>query len=1390
MASVTRSGGAGSDDPIADDAARERGRLRASEARIAGQVIEFQLARQRADLIVPESIEPLSAREVEVVALLAVGRTDGEIANALFISKKTASVHVANIKGKLGASSRVEIALIAERLGLVGETTDESAGAAWAVARAGRPVERCPFKGLAPFESADARFFFGRERLVADLVARIVGTTCVAVVGPSGSGKSSAVRAGLLPALASGVLPGSETWSQVLLRPGSTPMAVLRRAMHDGAARLAIPVADDATIAELQDGLTTTTRLVVTVDQFEEVFTLCRVEAERAAFIEALVALAEDGQAHTVVVLVLRADFYGRCASYPGLARLLGEGTVLVGPPMADEIERAIDAPARAAGLRVEPHLTTDLVRDVTGEPGALPLLSTTLLDLWSRRDGRVLRAATYRQIGGVSGAVARLAEAAYGRLDADQQAVARGVLLRLAAVGEGNVVVRRPVPLADFDADHDPDVGHVLTVLADARLITVDDGSVEVAHEALLRDWPRFSDWLESDREGRRLHEHLAHAAREWLDAHEDSGELLRGARLAATMEWAGGHDVELNALERRFLAASRSAAEREIVRERRTNRRLRWLLTGTVGLLVVALVTGSFALVQLDRAETSAARAASEAQRANDQARRASEEAMRAEAEATLARSRELTAASISVLGEDPSLSKLLAIAATEVAAVDAASETALRKAMAADATVDRTTVPGDLRVGGLITDLHPDGDRMVVSSGIATGSRVVASIDLGTDAIVWRYEGPNGPVEVGPALYTDDGSSVVAGLSWEAEPGTELVPPHDALGVIVLDARTGRRIDRFDTGRCGAQLLDVSETVALIDVVVGRDDPPACFKSDGIHHGIQTIDLASGRRSVLVTDSFGDGTLSRDGRYAAVTDLADERVIVVELATGRRVLSVPVSDLPKSDGGVRALSSDGSLLLYGDRPMRVYDVATAALVASFGGDEGEHFNADFGPIGTVFYAAGRDGTLRAWDAVSGDLLFDAPAVGGGRPSATADGRVLVSDSHGIVTLIDPAHGRATSANVETCPGFVPAGQLQIKGGTAFFSVRCADDRYRVHGVDLTTMAVHPIVPDAYGQDVGVSPDGSRVAVQTIVGSVVDTMWIRDARTGDRLLELDGMCATDEDLPDESPCKSFPNPPFSFWPLHVEFSPDGRLLTVVTQDSEGFGIAVWDATTGRLLAARTHADLDGDALGAIFTPDSKELLVTLRNGQILGISTESWQVTHRARLDPTIDNIAETALFGFLPDRTLIAVTGYGGGGGGSLLWIDLDDLTVRRGQRVHDGSPKGADISPDGTKIVTGASDGIVRVWDATSGDQLHELEVDGQAQGVAFVDDDHVAVAPYGGNLLIFDLDPDKVLQAARASLTRSFTPEECRRFGLQDSCPTLDELRGSSGANGG
>jgi DNA-binding CsgD family transcriptional regulator len=605
-------------------AARDRERLRASEAAMTSEVIEFQLARQRVGLRPVEGIEPLSPREREVLALLAAGRADGEIADVLFISKKTASVHVANIKGKLGASSRIEIAMLAARLGLVDEN-GRSSTAGSAPARSNRSRVICPFKGLASYDVGDARFFFGRERAVAELVARLAGSTFVGVVGASGSGKSSIVRAGLVPAIADGVLPGSERWAIALMRPGARPLAELLRVLTRAIRRGTVERHAGLAVDELLDALPTGGRVLLVVDQFEEVFTLCHDEVERASFIRAITSLARDPARRGPVVVTVRADFYGLCTEERDLAGLFGAGQVVVGPLMADELARAIELPARAAGLRVEPELTAALVADVAQQPGALPLLSTTLIELWQRRDGRMMRYATYERIGRVSGSVSRLAEAAMEQLGPGGLVAARAIFLRLATRGDGDTIVRRPVPVSEFDADRSPDVARALGVLTDHRLVTVDDGTVEVAHEVLLHEWPRLRDWLDEDAEGRRLRIHLTGAAREWADADEDSADLYRGARLGATLDWAEAHGPELNALERRFLAESRAAAEREVKRQQTVNQRLRGLLAGTAALLVVVAVAGGFAALQQARAEEEAGRAGQAAARAASESERA---------------------------------------------------------------------------------------------------------------------------------------------------------------------------------------------------------------------------------------------------------------------------------------------------------------------------------------------------------------------------------------------------------------------------------------------------------------------------------------------------------------------------------------------------------------------------------------------------------------------------------------------------------------------------------------------------------------------------------------------------------------------------------------------
>ena len=359
----------------------------------------------------------------------------------------------------------------------------------------------------------------------------------VAVVGPSGSGKSSLVRAGLVPALRRGALPGSREWDT---RDSSRP--------------------GDSAGSSTAPSIGTRRRLTSIVDHLEELFTAGRDERGAGR----LPRRARSGRRPTPdgsanVVVAFRGDSYDRFAAFPPFARLLAESQLLVGPMTDAEVHAAIEEPAHRAALTLEARLADAIAADVAGQPGALPLLSTALLQTWVRRRGRVLTHAGYHDAGGVGGAVAGLAEDTYLQFTPDEQRVCRLLLMRLAEPGEGPTTCAGAFPLAELG---EPASSEVLETLVARRLVTTGDGTAEVAHEALLREWPRLRGWLEEDRDGRRLHHRVAAAAIEWDAAGRDPTELYRGTRLDAALDWSAAHPGEANPLEREFLEAGRRRA------------------------------------------------------------------------------------------------------------------------------------------------------------------------------------------------------------------------------------------------------------------------------------------------------------------------------------------------------------------------------------------------------------------------------------------------------------------------------------------------------------------------------------------------------------------------------------------------------------------------------------------------------------------------------------------------------------------------------------------------------------------------------------------------------------------------------------------------------------
>ena len=450
----------------------------------------------------------------------------------------------------------------------------------------------CPYRGLLAFQPEHRRLFFGRETVLADVLARVSTGRLLAVVGASGSGKSSLLRAGVVAAVAAGELPGIP--SARLITPGALAPLELD------------PQSDE----------------LLVVDQFEEVYTQ-RGDTERRRFIDAL--LARRGP----VVIGVRADLYGEISTEPELAAAVAENQVLLGPMSHEELGRAISEPARLAGLRLEAGLVELVLRDVAGEAGALPLMSHALRETWKRRNGRTLTVEAYHETGGVSSALAQTADAVVETLSAAERPLLRSVFLRLTEIGGEVEDARRRVSLEELvpEGSAPETVTALLRRLADARLITLDEGTAQVAHEVLIRRWPRLRRWLQEDREGLRLHRRLSHAARLWDAAGREPTDVYRGTRLDAAVEWARASSGELNQTERDFLNASLDESARAQRAQLQTNRRLREglgaiavLLAAALGLLVFALVSRHEAVGAEATARSQAAATAASSQLTRD--------------------------------------------------------------------------------------------------------------------------------------------------------------------------------------------------------------------------------------------------------------------------------------------------------------------------------------------------------------------------------------------------------------------------------------------------------------------------------------------------------------------------------------------------------------------------------------------------------------------------------------------------------------------------------------------------------------------------------------------------------------------------------------------------
>jgi WD40 repeat protein/DNA-binding SARP family transcriptional activator len=823
----------------------------------------------------------------------------------------------------------------------------------------GRP----PYLGLATFEESDADRFFGRQELVEEILARLESHRFLSVFGPSGSGKSSFLRAGLLAAIPRRAFPG---WATRLVTPGEHPLGAL--AGDRRARELAVDPAGVATLFSRP--------VVLVVDQFEEVFTLCRDELERARFVEALVCLAENPVVAARVVIGVRADFYPACAAYPALVALLRDQQFLVGPMSESELHAVIIEPAAAAGFAVDPVLADTVVAEVLGEPAVLPLVSHVLLETWRRREGDRLTLAAYHTAGGVRGAVAQTADKLFRELDPRQAKIAREVFLRLTAPGDGAADTRRRPRRAELVAQGNAgEIAEVLDRLAAARLVTVDEETVTVVHESLIRSWPALRGWIEEDREFLRARGRLTDHASEWEQHVRDDDLLYTGARLAL---WNTFDTRRLNDLERAFLTACRRRVSRQELRKRR---RARAWLAGLSTAVAVLLVLTAVAVRQTEQATEQRDRA-------------------------TAGR---LVAGARGQLAIDPELALLLARQAY-ARAPDGVTESALAQALTASRV--RKTFTGHQ---GQVTSMcfSADGSRLVSGGGdgsvrvhavpgggssvLPGGGLPVVALACGADGRIaaaredgaitlWEdgkpREAGRGPVGVLAVAFS--GAVVFAvgrdGNLWTSAAGQVRRGPFEDLRAAAFDARAGKLAGADDSGR------------------------------------VRVWDLSTGASTVLREpgSSIDRVVFSHDGRLVA-GGRPDGREEVWAVAGDRP----PVVLYPNRDAvHALAFSHDGKTLASGahDRTGHLWLLNPALRDYNpLRGQAGPIRDIAFAPQDRFIATAGDDGTVRLWepdtrpelrvlDGHSGPVLDTAFSPDGTRvASASADGTVLVQDPGG---------------------------------------------------------------------------------------------------------------------------------------------------------------------------------------------------------------------------------------------------------------------------------------------------------------------------------------------------------------------------------------------------
>ena len=1203
---------------------------------------------------------------------------------------------------------------------------------------------RSPYKGLRPFDEADSGDFAGRDRLVRKLTEALGTHRLVAVVGPSGSGKSSVVRAGLVPELRRGGVDGSQKWFVATMLPGARPFEELEASLVQIAAG---PSSD--LLAVLQDGergigrglrrvLPEGAELLLIIDQFEELFTLCPSEADRRLFLDGVASAVSEHRSRLRVVLTLRADFYDRPLQYRSIGQLVRDATVAVLPLAADELEHAIVDPAAALGGEFAPGLVSQIVADVADQPGALPMLQYALTALWDERVSGMLALDAYRDLGGVSGAIARRAEELHENASGAERAAMRLMFGRLVTVGDGSDDTRRRATLSELGTD--AAAAAVVERFGEARLVSFDrepstrEPTVEIAHEALIREWPRLRGWVDEDRDSLRTLRHLNESAAAWDERGRRDEDLYRGSRLVGTEEWAAEGRQPLTDVEAMFLDAS--IADRDALEEAEQlraaqrelqNTRLRRLVAAVGTVAALALIAGGVAVQQRSRAAAEA-RAASE--------------------QRTQAETRRLAAAAPSLVDTNRRAALLLAA----------------------------------------------EGYRRE-QSPVTLGA--LQEVLTSTDELIGYF---GGGVQYSAVGWSGDGQRIIAGRPggidvYEIDAGERRNYEADIAGPIAVDPTSDRVAY---TSSSQIHVLDLISGAIVeqhqIDGVVVMLE----YSDDGSV-------LAAGDRSGSL-HLFAEATRSSPLRIDAHPegDFDDVELPGDVL----RIAPHEPSSFPAGVRGIAFNSDATLVAATGGVFVRTFDTATGDKVHEqlvdrpvAGFDDrlvGRPEAIDF-VAGSETVSVWSGGFLQRWDLDAGHLLSEhevalseaARAVVGRSIGSELDGDLAVIAEGDTVTVVDTGSGRALSVPFD--------GQVQSLQGR--IALNPAQDRAVLTGADgLVVWALDgdqllgpalPLTPES-GDGLHASDDGSLVVVNhsaiprraslwAVDGSDVEAIDIPADSTRAFLDQFGPVAVQNENAELRVIDPATGAPTIDFGALNnssAEISPDGTVLAIGRGSVEAAAVRLVDPRTGRqkhapLDALAEAAGEDGIIYAVTFRPDGDVLVASTANGAAVAFDTTTWEP-----MAPILSH-GGGAIIGasFSPDGRYLATSD----GRGVVTLRDPQTFQptgpplVGSTSGIRFASSQPLAFTDDGRYLVS-TVDGAARIWDidhrVTVGAPIHSTlgtNITPSRNGAWLT-------LARGGHIVRYDLRTDLWFDVACRAAGRNLTLDEWRQFGPTDTEP--------------